>query len=356
MKHWRSPAVLALCIFAMHTDQALAHSQKHVHKTKAVHPASHYEKRPEVLTFVDSLVADEHFERRALMRLFAQVQEQPSALRAMTQPISQPPKWYEYAPRLVNDERAAQGARFWRNNEAALAQAEKDFGVPPEIVVAIIGVETFYGRVAGNYRVIDALTTLAFDYPRRAEFFRKELREFLLLCREQKLSPLGPKGSYAGAMGLPQFMPATFRNYAIDYNQDGTVDIWRDTGDTIGSVANFLQWHGWKPGGAVMTPARLERTDVLELVDGGLTPRRSLADWRADGVAPPEGATGIADDSTAALILLEEASGDTWWLGFENFYVLTRYNRSRLYASAVWNLAQRIAELHREGLSATGTR
>ena len=212
------------------------------------------------------------------------------------------------------------------------------------MVVAIIGVETYYGRNTGSYRVFDALTTLAFDYPRRAEFFRGELKQFLLLAREQGISPLAPKGSYAGAMGLPQFMPGSIRAYALDYDADGRVDLALGIADAIGSVAHFLARHGWQARQPVMTPARIEAVDpdiITRKLDGGIAERRSLAEWVSDGI------TGFAfpgdlSSDPVGLLMLEEEAGPTYWLVFNNWYVLTRYNRSRLYASAVWELAQAI--------------
>ena len=212
------------------------------------------------------------------------------------------------------------------------------------MIVAIIGVETFYGRNTGSYRVIDALSTLAFDYPRRAEYFRSELRQFLLLSREQGWSPLVPKGSFAGAMGLPQFMPGSIRTYAVDFGGDGSIDLAGDVADAIGSVANYLAQHGWQPGQPVMQAIRLEpetQDRVLRMFDGGMTERRSIAEWVRDGVAGFTIQGDIAGDPVG-LLMLELPAGESHWMVFNNWYVLTRYNRSRLYASAVWQLAQAV--------------
>lgn len=314
---------------------------------------SGYAARNDVRAYIDQMARQHGFDRRKLSKLFAQVKTQPSALRAMSAPIEQPPKWYEYSASLLSDTRVERGLDFWRDNEPALVEAESEFGVPPEIVVAIIGVETFYGRVSGRYRVIDTLTTLAFDYPRRAEFFRKELTDFLLLCREQHLSALEPRGSFAGAMGLPQFMPGTFRDYAIDFDQDGRIDIWHDASDSVGSVANFLLWHGWQRHEPVLLPAQVDNAEVLRLLNGGISDRRALHEWEQDGVRVGEGLpeSGAAD-SPAALVMLEQPAVSSYWLGFNNFYVLTRYNRSRLYAAAVWQLAEKIRAAHESGKGA----
>ena len=322
-----------------------------------------YAARPDVQAFVSEMAGDYGFDARALRRFFAQVRYQPSVVNAMSRPVQAPPKWYEYAPRFLSSARIGAGVAFWRDHAATLGRAQREFGVPAEIVVAIIGVETFYGRNTGSYRVADALTTLAFDYPRRAEFFRNQLKEFLLLTREQKISPLAPKGSYAGAQGLPQFMPGSVRDYAIDYDDDGRVDLAGDVDDAIGSVANYLGRHGWQTGDAVMEPASIDAdslADVERALDGGLAERRSLAAWRRDGVragnAPDaaggtgesagessgKSAAGMTGADAVGLLMLEEKSGPSYWAVFENWYVLTRYNRSRLYASAVWQLAKEL--------------
>ena len=301
-----------------------------------------YAQRPEVRAFIAELVADEGFDARALRRLFAQAHHQPKVVAAISRPVLSPPKWYEFAPRFLDPARVDAGVAFWREHSGALYRARDEFGVPPEVIVAIIGVETYYGRNTGSYSVFDALTTLAFDYPRRAEFFRGELKQFLLLTREQGISPLAPMGSYAGAMGLPQFMPGSIRAYALDYDADGRVDLAAGTEDAIGSVANFLVRHGWRAGQPVMTPARIEAENpdaIVGKLDGGIADRRSLAEWVRDGMTGFAFPGDLAPDRVG-LLMLEEEAGPTYWLVFSNWYVLTRYNRSRLYASAVWKLAQ----------------
>jgi membrane-bound lytic murein transglycosylase B len=304
-------------------------------------PAS-YAQQPAVRAFIAELVAGEGFDARALRRLFAQARHQPKVVAAMSRPVLSPPKWYEFAPRFLDAARVDAGVAFWREHSGTLNRARDEFGVPPEVIVAIIGVETYYGRNTGSYRVFDALTTLAFDYPRRAEFFRSELKQFLLLAREQGISPLAPKGSYAGAIGLPQFMPGSIRAYALDYDADGQVDLAADVVDAIGSVAHFLARHGWQAGQPVMTPARIEAADpdtVAGRFDGGIAERRLLAEWARDGIIGFAFPGNLAADPVG-LLMLEEEAGPTYWLVFNNWYVLTRYNRSRLYASAVWELAQ----------------
>ncbi len=193
--------------------------------------------------------------RADVERWLAAARYQPRIVAAMDRPLLEPPKWYQYIPSFIAADRVESGLRFWRENAALLARAEETYGVPAEIIVAIIGIETYYGRNVGSYRVIDALATLAFDYPRRAPFFRGELKEYLLLAHDQGISPLVPKGSFAGAMGMPQFMPGSYRRFAIDFDSDGHTDLWRSHADVIGSVANYFVRHDWQPGQPVLLPA-----------------------------------------------------------------------------------------------------
>jgi membrane-bound lytic murein transglycosylase B len=237
---------------------------------------------------------------------------------------------------------------YWAAHADDLARAEKRFGVPAEIIVAILGVETFYGKYIGGYRTVDVLATLAFDYPRRAAFFRGELKQFLLLARELRIPALTAKGSFAGALGVPQFMPGSYRSFAIDFDGSGRADLWSSPADVIGSVANYLARHDWQPGQPVLlaaTIAEAARDEVLRKLDGGLSERRALSAWAADGVAPADVPEGLAPDPVGVLLLEEKADGvaaDSYWIACNNFYVLTRYNRSRLYATAVWELAKAI--------------
>ena len=309
---------------------------------RAAEAPVNYAQRPDVRAFIAELVAAEGFDAQALRRLFAQAHHQPKVVAAMSRPVVSPPQWYEYAPRFLDPARIDAGVAFWREHSGALDRARDEFGVPPEVIVAIIGVETYYGRNTGRYSVFDALTTLAFDYPRRAEFFRGQLKQFLLLTREQGISPLAPKGSYAGAMGLPQFMPGSIRAYALDYDADGHVDLAAGVEDAIGSVAHYLLRHGWQAGQPVMTPVRIETENpdaIVGKLDGGIAERRSLAEWVRDGMTGFVFPGDLAPDPVG-LLMLEEEAGPAYWLVFNNWYVLTRYNRSRLYASAVWQLAQ----------------
>lgn len=304
--------------------------------------AQGYEARPEVRAFIDEVAARHGFLPEELRATFAQVQRVEPALQSI-QPAQQP-AWSDFRALFVNDARIAAGLQFWRAHRASLARAERDFGVPPEIVVAVIGVETYYGRHAGRYRVIDALTTLAFDYPARARFFRGELEQYLLFARDNGVDVFSVKGSYAGAIGIPQFMPGSSRRYAVDFDRDGHIDLRGSAADAIGSVANFLRRHGWRPGEPVQLRVKAASGDAWRAyADGNLSPSHPLAELIKSGLeaeVPPE-----AGSARAALVDL----GGDLRLGLHNFYVITRYNRSALYAAAVADLAQALKERHSAG-------
>ncbi|MFO1302726.1 MAG: lytic murein transglycosylase B [Burkholderiales bacterium] len=327
-------------------------------------PTPAYGHRSDVRAFAAEVAAEAGISRTDVERWFAAARFQPKIVALMDRPLLEPPKWFEYAPPFLSQARIDGGVRFWRDNEEALARAEATYGVPPQIVVAIIGVETFYGRNTGGYRVIDALATLAFDYPRRAPFFKGELKEYVLLARDQGFSPLVPKGSFAGAMGVPQFMPGSYRRFAVDFDGDGHADLWRSNADVIGSIANYLARHDWQRGEPVLAPAAVApeaRDTALRRLDGGISERRPLAAWQLDGVTLRD-TTQEAGSDPVGLLLLEETvqggdaaqgkdtarGGDagvgaaSLWIAYPNFYVITRYNKSRLYAAAVWALSERL--------------
>ena len=305
-----------------------------------------YAQRDDVRAFAEEIATEAGVPPRDVLRWLGAARFQPKIVAAMDRPLLEPPKWYRYAPPFLTPDRVEGGVKFWRDNADALDRAQQQFGVPPEIIVAIIGVETIYGRITGNFRVIDALATLAFDYPRRATFFKGELKEFVLLSQEQGFSPLVPKGSFAGAMGVPQFMPGSYRRFAVDFDNDGHADLWRSSADVVGSVANFLARHDWLPGQPVLLPARIEpdaRATALRRLDGGISERRALSAWQGEGVTAVGAPVDLAPDPVGLLLLEESAEeGDaavSLWVACPNFYVITRYNRSRLYAASVWALA-----------------
>lgn len=291
--------------------------------------------RPEVEAFIGQMVEKHGFRAAPLRKLFSQVQPRPSILRAMAAPRTARP-WYEFREGAITLARIEGGVRFWRENREALEQASREFGVPEELIVATIGIETVYGRMMGSIKVLDALTTLAFDYPPRAEFFRGELEDYLLLAREYKLDAANTRGSYAGAMGLPQFLPSSYRKYGIDFDGDGRSDLLGSRPDAIGSVANYYRSFGWKTGGIVFAEAQSGEAELGPLLAAGIKPHTTVADLRKKGLS----VSGPLDETSEATVFsLETESGPRLYLGFNNFYVITRYNRSVNYAMAVWELA-----------------
>ena len=309
--------------------------------------AREYGGHPAMQAFVATMVERHGFERAALERLFDQARYQETIVAAMDRPAERVKPWYEYRAIFLTEKRIRDGVDFWRANRETLARVQRDYGVDPAIVVAIIGVETFYGRNMGSFRVLDALATLAFDYPKRSEFFARELEQYLLLTREQQLDPLGLKGSYAGAMGYGQFIPSSYRAYAVDYNGDRKADIWNDPTDAIGSVANYFARHGWRPGGPVAVPAQFSGTPDPAAVNVLARPVLTPAELAAKGFRP----LGPAAEAAALPLQLEGVTGAEYWLAYENFYVITRYNHSHRYAMAVYQLA---SELSRRMVDAQG--
>ena len=303
--------------------------------------ATPYARRAEVRQFIDEMVDRHGFVKKELRTLFSRARFQPNIIKAITPPTEPRARsWQAYRALFLTPQRIAAGAEFRQRHAVALARATELYGVPEEIIVAIIGVETVYGRNTGSYRVIDALATLAFDYPPRAEFFRTELENFLLYARDAGIDTLALKGSYAGAIGIPQFMPGSYRRYAVDLDGDGRQDLSGSFADAIGSVANFLQAHGWETGQPVAFPAQVQGENYRKLVDAGIKPTYRCGDFAGFGVNS-SGETN--PDAPCALIELATPGETTEYLaGLNNFYVLTRYNRSSLYAAAVIELAQAV--------------
>ena len=294
------------------------------------------------------------FDAAELGRQFAAVRSNAVVLRAI-RPAAVPEQqrsWQRYRARCLNERRLTHGLKFWEQHGATLARAQALYGVPQEIIVAIIGVETEYGRNTGQFSVLEALATLAFDYPPRAPFFRGELEQFLLLARENGIEPLDYKGSYAGAIGIPQFMPSSQRRYAVDFDGDGHIDLRGSATDAIGSVASFLSMHGWQPGSPVALPAGVDG-DTRELVAAGIKPWLPLREMRTKGVQPQAVSDVSLDEAPVALIDLVTPDQPTeYWLGFDNFYVITRYNRSSFYAMSVFLLAESLREARATSTSA----
>ncbi|MFP5350057.1 MAG: lytic murein transglycosylase B [Gammaproteobacteria bacterium] len=299
---------------------------------------------PEIESFIDDMVQTHSFKRPALKRVFDKVRIRSEIVTTMDRPREGLP-WFEYQRSFLAPQQVRNGKQYWREHAKALARAEREYGVPAEIIVAIIGIETQYGRNTGDYPIIDALSTLAFAYPRRADYFRDELKEFLLLTREHKLNPLRPRGSYAGAIGIPQFMPSSYRRYAVDFDRDKRRDLFKSNSDAIGSVAQFLREHGWERGEPVLDEARLERPEAAALEELGLEPVLSVRQLMLHGVYPQPFAflaNAEPGERRAALVVLEGEAGPLYRLGYANFYAITRYNRSKRYAAAVVELGQAI--------------
>jgi membrane-bound lytic murein transglycosylase B len=306
-----------------------------------VPPATHAldERREDVQDFIGRM-ADRHgFAAQDLGQLFAQVESRPSIVEAISRPAEKTKPWHEYRALFLTERRIARGVATARAEAGPLRRAAES-GVPAEVILAITGVETFYGEITGKHRVIDSLATLAFDYPPRSAYFRGELEQFLLMAREETLDPLAPVGSYAGAMGVPQFMPTSFRTWAVDGDGDGHRDLWRSWGDVFASVANYLKSHGWRAGEPVMVPADVSGADLAGLEFGKLALSETAGSLRRRGVRFE---AALPDDAPAVLVQLAGSAGPEFRVGFTNFHAITRYNRSQLYASAVNDLAAALA-------------
>jgi membrane-bound lytic murein transglycosylase B len=297
--------------------------------------------RADVKDFIAQMAEQHDFKKRQLRKLLKGAQSQPAILQAMERPAEKAKPWYEYRALFLNDRRIREGTEFWLAHRQELDRASIRSGVPPEYIAAILGVETYYGRLTGQYRVLDALATLAFDYPPRAKFFRDELEQFLLLTRDFDMDPLTLKGSYAGAMGAPQFMPSNYRRFAVDADSDGRIDLWSNWSDVCSSVGNYLREHGWNEGEPVLAEAAADPASSAELDGRKLALDETVGSLKTKGVSfdssmPPE--------APAMLIAEDQADGVHWRVGYNNFYVITRYNHSALYAMAVFELAAAVKQ------------
>lgn len=294
--------------------------------------------KPEVQVFVERMVSEHGFSEEESLQILGQAEIQPRIIEAMERPAEKVKPWYEYRKIFITEKRIAAGVEFWDTHRELLERISAETGVPPQIIVGILGVETFYGRITGSYRVLDALATIAFEYPPRSKFFTRELEQFLLLSREQGIDPLSATGSYAGAMGGPQFISSSYRAYAADGDGDGRIDLWQSWPDVVASVANYFKAHKWQTGERVVTRAN------------GSVPQTALSQGlRLDQTPSALAAAGVDFDCNgdtgdkAMLFELEQESGPEYWVGFKNFYVITRYNRSNMYAMAVHQLGHEIA-------------
>lgn len=305
-------------------------------------PPPHFDlKRPEIVAFVNDVVARDGLKKKQVLALLRKGEPQPKIIEAMNRPAEKVAPWWEYHDRFLTEERIAQGAEFYQEHRETLERIAGAHGIAPQYLVAIMGVETKYGRNTGRYRVLDALMTLAFDYPPRSDFFRGELEQFLLLYPQEKLDPLKVTGSYAGAMGVPQFMPSSYRNFAVDGDGDQHRDLWNDWDDILASIANYFVEHGWEAGGPVLAETKLEPEPKFQIDTRNLELNETIESLNNQGV---EVLADQAGTTPVVLISAEQQDGPAYRVGFRNFYVITRYNHSARYAMAVHDLAQAIAQ------------
>ncbi|MFM9902829.1 MAG: lytic murein transglycosylase B [Polaromonas sp.] len=311
-----------------------------------------YSDRLDAMQFADDLAARRDLDPAWVRQAMGQARQLPTVTRLMQPPAKAFVKnWRVYRSRFIDPIRIEAGVRFWRANQSTLARAEKDYGVPAEIIVGIIGVETIYGRDTGSFRVMDALSTLAFDFPashpraaERSAYFKGELEQFLTLQNRRSADPMAPRGSYAGAMGMPQFMPTSVAKYAVDFDGDGNIDLWGSPADVIGSVANYFKAFNWQPGMPTHYPVSFEaaQLDMNALMAPDILPTFSVASFTAKGAV----LQGAALQHTGPLALVELQNGaeaPQYVAGTENFYAITRYNWSSYYAMAVIELGQEVA-------------
>lgn len=294
-----------------------------------------YAEREDVQAFINKMVDEHDFDRALLNQWVAKANRLDGVLESIAKPAEKTLTWGQYRPIFLKDKRIKLGKAFMKKHKALLERAEKETGVSKSIITSIIGVETYYGRYKGKTAVFDSLMTLGFDYPPRSKFFRSELEHFLLLAREVDIDVSSIKGSYAGAMGMPQFISSSYRAYAVDFDGDGKRDLWDNEADVIGSVANYFKKHGWRRGGDVVQRATVKQSPE-DATRKKLKPHTSIAEFRKQGVFTKK---AYADDVMATLVTLEGDDGIEHWFGLDNFYVITRYNHSALYAMAVYQLS-----------------
>jgi membrane-bound lytic murein transglycosylase B len=296
-----------------------------------------YSERSDVKQFIQQMVKKHKFKAADLQQQFSRAEKLDSVLERIAKPAERTLNWKQYQKIFLTNKRINGGIDFMRTHHDLLHRAEDKYGVPAEIIAAIIGVETYYGKRSGKTAVFDSLTTLGFDYPPRAKFFRSELEQLLLLTREEDIDVKTVRGSYAGAMGMPQFISSSYRRYAVDFDGDGKRDLWNSLPDVVGSVANYFKAHGWRKGESILHPVTV-RT-AKQPGDNKLKPYQSVAEFLRQGVRLNE---TLPADARATLLAFDGARGREHWLGLKNFYVITRYNHSSLYAMAVYHLSERL--------------
>lgn len=296
-----------------------------------------------VKNFIQLMAKQHNFETESLQNIFKQARHHPSIIEAISRPAESKP-WYDYRPIFLTNDRLQGGVKFWDKNADTLRRAYETYGVPEEIITAIIGVETRYGKHKGRFPVIDSLATLAFAYPPRSAFFTSELEHYLLMTREENIDPLKQLGSYAGAMGMPQFISSSFRRYAVDFNGDGHRNLWTNTDDAIGSVANYFKTHRWQKGQPITSQVRVHGNKYKKLLENGLKPAYTKQQLMDNGVILPE---GLPDNIKGTLLAFETKDGHEYWVGWDNFYVISRYNHSALYSMAVFQLSEQLRKKYK---------
>ncbi|MHA7840947.1 MAG: lytic murein transglycosylase B [Gammaproteobacteria bacterium] len=300
--------------------------------------------------FVDNMAQKHGLKPAEVNAILAKAQYQPQIIESITRPYEKQP-WYRYRQHFLKPERIEQGAIFLQQHHASLMRAEKEYGVPASLITAIIGVETAYGHYLGGYRVLDSLYTLSFYYPPRSAFFQSELEQFLLLARENQLDPIAPVGSYAGAIGQPQFMPSSYRQYAVDYNHDGKKDLSGNVEDSVGSIANYFKQKGWHRNETIVVPATVQGNQFLSLPGDVIKLQYTVNDLNTYGI---KAKTHLPlDEKVIWLRLAKNATMDEYWLGRHNFYVITHYNHSINYAMAVYELSEAIQKAYEKKVHAT---
>lgn len=307
--------------------------------------AGDYQGREDVAAFVQRIAEASSYDEQELVDLFSQVEKQEHLFEKLNRPAEKELEWYQYRKIFVKNLRIDRGVKFWRQHSEILAEVSRKSGVPEEIIVAIIGVETFYGIYRGKDPVFDSLVTLAFDYPRRAKFFSRELEQFLLLAKEQEFDARSLHGSYAGAMGMPQFISSSYRSYAVDFDEDGQIDLFDSIPDITGSVANYFVKHGWQRDGRVARPLKAIEGNSVNTLEPGVKPVYKWAELKQNGLVSD---FTIEDEAEVALVTLQQKNHLEHWAGFQNFYVITRYNHSELYAMAVYQLAKLISYKYKQ--------
>lgn len=298
--------------------------------------------------FIDLMTDKHQFDRKVIESTLAKASKNQSILKSIAKPWEAKP-WHQYHPIFLTEKRLEKGLKFWQTHQETLSRAEQEFGVPAEIIVAIIGVETFYGTYKGKYSVLDALVTLGFHYPPRAKFFRSELAQLFLLAQEENFDITELKGSYAGAMGWGQFISSSYRHYAVDFDGDGVRDLLNNPIDAIGSVANYFKKHHWKAGNDIAFKAEISGTQYSKLLSKPLKYSHQWSQLQDAGISIT--AANLTKDMSVKLFEFEQVDSKEYWVGLPNFYVITRYNHSPLYAMAVFQFSQQL----KQGFNATST-